>query len=102
MAIERRLTEIVGPVGGRVHTARSRNDQVATDLAMFVRAHSMGAREAVLALMRVRGRSWPRRTSTGRCPATPIFSAPSPSISRTTCWPTSGSFAGITTGSVSA
>jgi argininosuccinate lyase len=38
MAIERRLTEIVGPVGGKLHTARSRNDQVATDVAMFVRA----------------------------------------------------------------
>ena len=37
MAIERRLTELVGPVGGRLHTARSRNDQVATDLAMYVR-----------------------------------------------------------------
>src|SRR5689334_24278993 len=30
MAIERRLTEIVGAVGGKLHTARSRNDQVAT------------------------------------------------------------------------
>ena len=37
MAIERRLTEIVGPVGGRLHTARSRNDQVVTDLAMYTR-----------------------------------------------------------------
>jgi argininosuccinate lyase len=37
MAIERRLTEIVGPLGGKLHTARSRNDQVATDLAIFVR-----------------------------------------------------------------
>ncbi len=36
MAIERRLTEIVGRVGGKIHTGRSRNDQVATDLAMFV------------------------------------------------------------------
>ena len=34
MAIERRLTEIAGPVGGKLHTARSRNDQVATDMAM--------------------------------------------------------------------
>src|SRR5581483_9738645 len=40
MAIERRVTEIAGPVGGRLHTARSRNDQVATDMAMFVRAHA--------------------------------------------------------------
>ena len=43
MAIERRLTEIVGPVGGRLHTARSRNDQVATDVAMFVHAHAQDA-----------------------------------------------------------
>jgi argininosuccinate lyase len=36
MAIERRLTEIVGRVGGKIHTGRSRNDQVATDLALYV------------------------------------------------------------------
>jgi argininosuccinate lyase len=51
MAIERRLTEIAGPVGGKLHTARSRNDQVATDVAMLVRAHTLGARELVLDLM---------------------------------------------------
>lgn len=33
--IERRLTEIVGPVGGKLHTGRSRNDQVATDLRLW-------------------------------------------------------------------
>src|SRR5919202_7054536 len=43
MAVERRLTEIVGAVGGRLHTARSRNDQVATDMAMFTRAHALRA-----------------------------------------------------------
>jgi argininosuccinate lyase len=43
MAIERRLTDIVGPVGGKIHTARSRNDQVATDLALLVRSHSARA-----------------------------------------------------------
>ena len=37
MNIEARLTEIVGPVGGKLHTARSRNDQVATDLRLYVR-----------------------------------------------------------------
>jgi argininosuccinate lyase len=41
MAVERRLTEIAGPVGGKLHTARSRNDQVATDVAMFTRAHAL-------------------------------------------------------------
>jgi argininosuccinate lyase len=52
MAIERRLTEIIGPVGGKLHTARSRNDQVATDVAMVVRAHSLEARELLQHLMR--------------------------------------------------
>jgi len=47
MAIERRLTELVGAVGGKLHTARSRNDQVATDMAMFVRDRALAAREAI-------------------------------------------------------
>ena len=51
MAIERRLTEIIGPAGGRLHTARSRNDQVATDVAMLVRAHSLEARALLHELM---------------------------------------------------
>jgi argininosuccinate lyase len=51
MAIERRLTEIAGPVGGRLHTARSRNDQVATDVAMFVRAHTLVTCDQVKELM---------------------------------------------------
>ncbi len=37
MNIERRLTEIVGQVGGKLHTGRSRNDQVATDLRLWLR-----------------------------------------------------------------
>jgi argininosuccinate lyase len=37
MNIEARLTEIVGSVGGKLHTARSRNDQVATDLRLYTR-----------------------------------------------------------------
>ncbi len=37
MHIEARLTELAGEAGGRLHTARSRNDQVATDLRLWVR-----------------------------------------------------------------
>jgi argininosuccinate lyase len=40
MAVERRVTELAGPVGGKLHTARSRNDQVATDVIMFTRDHA--------------------------------------------------------------
>jgi argininosuccinate lyase len=35
--IEFKLTEMIGPVGGKLHTGRSRNDQVATDLRMYLR-----------------------------------------------------------------
>src|SRR3954454_24317390 len=51
MAVERRLTEIAGPVGGKLHTARSRNDQAVTDLALWLRdaAQDAGARCATLA-----------------------------------------------------
>jgi argininosuccinate lyase len=38
MHVEHRLTELIGPAAGRLHTARSRNDQVATDFKLFVRA----------------------------------------------------------------
>ena len=37
MTTESRLAELVGPVAGRLHTARSRNDQVATDFRLWVR-----------------------------------------------------------------
>jgi argininosuccinate lyase len=51
MAIERRLTELVGAVGGKLHTARSRNDQVATDLVMYTRERARESGEAVARLM---------------------------------------------------
>src|SRR5919199_2423930 len=53
MAIERRLIELVGAPGGKLHTARSRNDQVATDVALFVRAHALTAKELLAGLMQV-------------------------------------------------
>jgi argininosuccinate lyase len=51
MAIERRVTELAGPVGGKLHTARSRNDQVATDVAMYVRVEAGRAVALVDALL---------------------------------------------------
>jgi argininosuccinate lyase len=50
MAIERRVTELAGEAGGRLHTGRSRNDQVATDMAMFTRQAALDAATATLAL----------------------------------------------------
>ncbi len=43
MAIERRVTALVGDAGARMHTARSRNDQVATGVALWIRAHAAEA-----------------------------------------------------------
>ena len=37
MAVEKRLTELIGPVAGKLHTARSRNDQVALDMKLYTR-----------------------------------------------------------------
>jgi argininosuccinate lyase len=51
MAVERRLTEIAGPVGGRLHTARSRNDQVVTDLALYTRERAQAAQAAIAVAM---------------------------------------------------
>ena len=39
MNVESRLAELIGPAAGRLHTARSRNDQVATDFRLWVRDH---------------------------------------------------------------
>ncbi len=50
--IEARLGEIAGDAAGRLHTARSRNDQVATDLRLWVRAACERTDRALLALQR--------------------------------------------------
>jgi argininosuccinate lyase len=51
MAIERLLGEEIGPLAGKLHTGRSRNDQVATDVAMVVQVHSLQAIELCGAAM---------------------------------------------------
>jgi argininosuccinate lyase len=50
--IEARLGELIGPVAGRLHTARSRNDQVATDLRLWVRGAIDRSETALQALQR--------------------------------------------------
>jgi argininosuccinate lyase len=79
MAIERRLTELIGPLGGKLHTARSRNDQVATDLALLVRAHAARAiallenlMEALVAQAEAH-RDWPAPSYTHLQRAQPVY-----------------------------
>ena len=79
MAIERRLTELIGPVGGKLHTARSRNDQVATDLALLVRAHAARAIALLESLMETlvglaeAHRDWPAPAYTHLQRAQPVY-----------------------------
>jgi len=51
-AIERRVTELAGDVGAKVHTGRSRNDQVATALRLHVRDQLAAVAELILELQR--------------------------------------------------
>jgi len=79
MAIERRVTELTGDAGARLHTARSRNDQVATDVAMLVRAHTLDAKGLVGDLMAVlvelaeRHLDWPMPGYTHLQRAQPVY-----------------------------
>ena len=52
MNVESRLRDLIGPAAGRLHTARSRNDQVATDFRLWVRGQCDAAVEGLTALMR--------------------------------------------------
>ncbi|HEX8512307.1 MAG TPA: argininosuccinate lyase [Allosphingosinicella sp.] len=53
MHVEARLAELIGPAAGRLHTARSRNDQVATDFRLWVRGAIDETLEALAAFQRV-------------------------------------------------
>jgi argininosuccinate lyase len=52
MNIERLLTEKIGPVAGKLHTARSRNDQVATDMHLYVRENSTATSALLMELVK--------------------------------------------------
>ena len=49
-AVERRVTELAGPTGAKLHTARSRNDQVATDLRLWCKRELIEVARLVVAL----------------------------------------------------
>ena len=50
--VERKLTERIGPVAGKLHTGRSRNDQVATDVRLWLRGQAVGLDAALADLIR--------------------------------------------------
>ncbi|RUY08874.1 argininosuccinate lyase, partial [Mesorhizobium sp. M7A.F.Ca.US.005.03.2.1] len=51
MNIEARLADLIGPAAGRLHTARSRNDQVAVDLRLWVKEECFRVAEALKGLI---------------------------------------------------
>jgi len=53
MNVEARLIDKVGPIGGKLHTARSRNDQVATDIRLYLRDAVTGLSGQIVDLQRV-------------------------------------------------
>lgn len=53
MAIERRMTEIIGPVGGKLHTGRSRNDQTSVDSKMHMRFFIRDIQQDIINLLKV-------------------------------------------------
>ncbi|HEY5815683.1 MAG TPA: argininosuccinate lyase, partial [Solirubrobacterales bacterium] len=79
MAIERLLGDEIGPLAGKLHTGRSRNDQVATDVAMAVQVHSLQAidlaRGAMGRLLKLaeRHRDWPMPGYTHLQRAQPVY-----------------------------
>jgi argininosuccinate lyase len=81
MAVERLLGEEIGPLAGKLHTGRSRNDQVATDVAMVVQAHSLraielcGATMARLLALAEGHRDWPMPGYTHLQRAQPVYLA---------------------------
>jgi argininosuccinate lyase len=52
-AVERRVTELAGPAGAKLHTGRSRNDQVALDLRLFLRREGRAVAAAIHRLQEV-------------------------------------------------
>jgi argininosuccinate lyase len=86
MNVESRLAELVGPAAGRLHTARSRNDQVATDMRLWVR----DAIDAWTISWPTFKPPWPGKhwsTQARSCRASRTCNRRSPSRSGITFWP---------------
>ena len=97
-AIERRITELAGATGAKIHTGRSRNDQVVTATRLYVRRAIVRSSPGCSTS---RGAARPRAVEAGEptCPGTPIFNVRNRCPSRTICSPTVGRSHATSTGS---
>ena len=89
-AVERRVTELAGDVGAKLHTGRSRNDQVATDLRLWCRRSLVGVAERDHGAPGRAGPAGPRGRRRLPARATPTCSGRSRCCWPITCWPTAG------------
>lgn len=88
MNIEKRLTDAIGEAGKRLHTGRSRNDQVALDTHMYVRREIAAVAKLLVKLQESLVKA-AESTATSSCRAIPTSSGLSRSSSATTSWPIS-------------
>jgi argininosuccinate lyase len=84
--IEKRLTALVGDSGKRLHTGRSRNDQVATDIRLWLRDTIDGIDRCCCKNFRRRCWMSRKRMQKRQCRALPICRSRNRSRSATTCW----------------
>ncbi len=89
MNVEARLATLIGPAAGRLHTARSRNDQVALDFRLWVKEELQKTETDADRPDRRLPRPRRRACRNASCPASPICRPPSPSPSAITAWPMS-------------
>ena len=88
--LEAALAERIGPVAGKLHTGRSRNDQVATDLRLWLAPGDRPAGRARCSTSSARSSTWPSGTATAVLPGhDPHPAGPAGAASPTTCSPTS-------------
>ena len=98
MNIEGRLHQLIGPAAGRLHTARSRNDQVAADLRLYAKdvitEVAKGLRGVQRALVKLA-----RRHQGVVMPGYTHLQRAQPVLFATTCWPISKCSSGTSAGS---
>ena len=82
--IESRLKDLIGPLAGKLHTARSRNDQVATDFRLYIR-DEIDMIDLLLAELELALAEKALCTPRPSCPASPICRRRSPSPSAIIC-----------------
>lgn len=79
MNIEAILTDRIGAVAGKLHTGRSRNDQVATDFHLYLKKRLPKIIDELTTIQKKHWSRWPQKTSRPLCQGTRIYNTHNPS-----------------------